>query len=137
MSKNLPLIAHVGIAVKDLNIAKQVYSTILGREIDSQEDVAGDHVQVAIFAGAGDEGKIELVSATSSQSPIARFIERKGAGLHHLCVYCDNIESKLAALKLAGVRLIDEKPRTGAEGKRIAFIHPESTDGVLIELQER
>ncbi|MDZ4722941.1 MAG: methylmalonyl-CoA epimerase [candidate division Zixibacteria bacterium] len=137
------IISHIGIAVADLQKSIAIYSTLLGNSPAHRESVADQHVEVAIFAGLESNlkgmthGRIELVAATSQQSPIARFISTRGEGLHHICMYCDDIEQKLAELKASGLRLIDETPRIGAEGKRIAFIHPASTGGVLIELEER
>ncbi len=136
-------ISHIGVAVADLEAAKTFYEQLLGRPADLEEEVAEQRVAVAMFAGrTGDasvlpHGRIELVAATSDDSPIAKFIAKQGEGLHHICVYVDDIEAKLQELDNAGVRLIDREPRIGAEGKRIAFVHPKSTGGVLIELEER
>jgi methylmalonyl-CoA/ethylmalonyl-CoA epimerase len=136
-----PLISHVGIAVKELDSAIIRWKLISGNHTPIIEDVPDQKVRVAMFttasaAGQGG-GRVELVAATSPDSPISRFIEKNGEGLHHVCIYVDNIETKLAELKSAGVRLIDDLPRIGAEGKRIAFVHPSSMGGVLIELEER
>jgi methylmalonyl-CoA epimerase len=93
---------------------------------------------VAIFPASGfPGGRIELLQATSPDSPIARHIDKRGEGLHHLCIYVNDIERKLAELKAVGFELIDESPRVGAEGNRIAFVHPRDASGVLIELEER
>jgi methylmalonyl-CoA/ethylmalonyl-CoA epimerase len=136
-----PLISHVGIAVKELDSAIARWKLISGNQSPVIEDVADQKVRVAMFSTAGGSehigGRVELVAATSPDSPIARFIEKNGEGLHHICIYVDDIEAKLRELKAEGVRLIDELPRIGAEGKRIAFVHPSSMGGVLIELEER
>ena len=136
-----PLISHVGIAVKELETAIARWKLVSGNDTPVIEDVPDQKVRVAMFTSAGSSGhgggRVELVSATSPESPIARFIEKNGEGLHHVCIYVDDIEAKLAELKSAGVRLIDEQPRIGAEGKRIAFVHQGSMGGVLIELEER
>jgi methylmalonyl-CoA/ethylmalonyl-CoA epimerase len=135
------LISHIGIAVADLDAAVKTYKTLLGVAPSSAHEVADQKVKVAFFDSVSDEtipgGRIELLQATSDDSPIARFISRRGEGLHHICFYVDDLDSKLAELKAAGKRLIDETPRLGAEGHRIAFVHPEDSHGVLIELEER
>lgn len=134
---NKDLVSHIGIAVSDLEQAVKVYSTLLNGSEPEIHEVKEQQVRVAIFSGDNQSGRIELVSATSDESPVARFISKKGEGLHHICLYVDDIEAKLAELKKSGVRLIDETPRTGAEGGKIAFVHPSSCNGVLIELEER
>lgn len=131
------LISHVGIAVRDLEQAIKNYSLITGDKTPKIEEVSLDNVRVAIFTGEISGGRIELVAATSENSPIARFLKKRGEGLHHICIFVDDINSKLTELKMAGIRLIEESYRTGAEGKRIAFVHPENFNGVLIELEER
>jgi len=138
--KPKPLVSHVGIAVADLDAAITVYRTLTGSEPLLIEEVIDQQVRVAMFA-TGDDGaaggRVELLQATSDTSPIARYIERRGEGLHHICLYVDDIETRLHELREAGVRLIDEQPRRGAEGRRVAFVHPQSCHGVLIELEER
>lgn len=135
---NKPLISHVGIAVKDLEKAIKTYSIVTGDKSPVIDEVGSDNVKVAIFTNANNSGgRVELVSATSEESPIARFIKKRGEGLHHICIYVDDVDKKLAELKKAGVKLIDEKCRIGAEGKKIAFVHPENFNGVLLELEEK
>ena len=132
-----PLISHVGIAVKDLKAATATYKMITGDTNPYQTSVVDQKVAVAIFqTTSAPGGRIELVAATDTQSPIARFIEKNGEGLHHICIYVDDIETRLQEMKDAGMRLIDETPRIGAEGNKIAFVHPKDTHGVLIELEE-
>ena len=140
--ENSSLISHVGIAVKDLDAAMKQYALLAGHAADMIEEVPEQKVKVAMFAAAGAAGhgaggRVELLMATSEDSPIAKFVERKGEGLHHVCIYVSDIEKKLAELKAAGVRLIDETPRIGAGGCRIAFVHPAGANGVLVELEER
>lgn len=133
------LISHVGIAVKDLAAAVEAYRRITGCEPVLHE-VKDQHVRAAMFGPSGAYGvdaRLELLEATSDSSPVARFIDRQGEGLHHICLYVDDLDKRLSELKQAGVRLVDEKPRTGADGARIAFVHPASLNGVLIELEER
>nr|MBN2278416.1 methylmalonyl-CoA epimerase [candidate division Zixibacteria bacterium] len=132
-------ISHIGIAVDNLDKATEAYSSILGYPPVLVEEVSDQKVKVAMFASHNDphSGHIELLSGTEPGSPVSKFIEKRGPGLHHLAILVDDIEVKLAELKRQGYRLIDEKPRIGAGGKKIAFVHPASTGGVLMELQER
>ena len=131
----LEKIDHVGIAVRDLEQALQVFAEKLGFEIGGVEEIAEQKLKVA-FLPLG-ESKIELLQSSDSQGPVARFIEKRGEGLQHIAFKVKNIEECLARLKAGGVRLIDEKPRLGAGGARVAFLHPKSTCGVLIELCEQ
>jgi len=135
------LISHIGIAVGDLQTAIKRYGILTGDEKPLIEEMLDQKVRVAIFSrsnkrGCGAGGCIELVSATGPDSPVASFLAKRGEGLHHICVYVKDIEKKLSELKEKGVRLIDEKPRIGAGGTRIAFVHPTSMNGVLVELEE-
>ena len=125
---------HVGIAVRDLDTALAFYQDALGLEIERAEEVPSQHVRAQFVLVGG--ATLELVEATSTQSAIARSIERRGPGLHHLTLRVDDIAAVLARLKARGVRLIDEEPRTGAGGRLIAFIHPSAAHGVLVELTE-
>ncbi len=126
---------HIGIAVNNLEETLKVYQEVLGLELHGVEVVEEQKVKVA-FLPIGDT-EIELLEATSPDSPIAKFIEAKGQGVQHIAFKVDNIEKALEDMKTKGMRLIDEKPRYGAGGARIAFLHPKSTNGVLIELSER
>ena len=130
---------HIGIAVKDLAAALAFYRDALGLEIEAPEEVASQQVR-AHFIAVGDEGagevRLELLEATAPESAIARYIEKRGPGLHHITLRVDDIAQTLARLRARGVRLVDEAPRPGAEGSLIAFIHPASTGGVLIELKQ-
>lgn len=135
---------HIGIAVKDLASALAFYREALGLEVEAPEEVVSQHVRAHFIPlgaeahqGAAAPGvKLELLEATAPDSPIARFIEKKGPGLHHLTLRVDDIHAAVAQLKARGVRLIDETPRPGAEGSTIAFVHPSATHGVLIELKQ-
>ncbi len=134
------MLAHVGIAVRNLSQAIATYRLLLGREPSQVVDVPDQQVRVAIFEPATDDTastRVELLEPTSPQSPIRRFLDQRGEGLHHISIYVDDVEAKLAELSEAGFRLIDRSPRLGAEGCRIAFIHPGSANGVLVELQEK
>lgn len=133
---DIPHISHIGIAVKDLTSAIKQYTLITG-ETPEIITVIEQKVKVAIFKkGLSAGGRIELLEPTSDDSPIARFIEKRGEGLHHICVYVKDLNLKLEQLKKAGVTLIDDKPKVGAEGNLIAFVHPKDNNGVLLELEE-
>ena len=127
-------IDHIGIAVPDLEAAVAAFAAVLGAQPFSIEEVPDQKVRTAFFA-AGDTS-LELLVPTSDDSPISSFLAKRGAGLHHLCFEVPDLEAALAECKAKGMRLIDETPRIGAHGKRIAFLHPKSTGGVLIELCE-
>ncbi|HHU85254.1 MAG: methylmalonyl-CoA epimerase [Pelotomaculaceae bacterium] len=128
-------IDHVGIAVKDLEATLKLYEEVLGLKSTGTEVVEEQKVKVA-FLPTGDS-EVELLESTSPDGPIAKYIAKNGEGIQHLAFRVDNLEQRLAELKEKGIRLIDEKPRYGAGGARIAFLHPKSTFGVLIELCER
>src|ERR671914_3000848 len=125
---------HIGIAVANVEEALAFYRDALGLEIEAPEEVATQRVR-AHFIPAG-EAALELLEATAPDSPIAKFVEKRGPGLHHITLRVDDIRGALARLKARGVRLIDEEPRPGAEGSRVAFIHPSSAHGVLVELKQ-
>lgn len=127
-------IHHVGIAVESLRAAVPAFERLLGRAPDSEEVVEDQKVRVAVFALG--EGRIELLEATSPESPIARFLSQRGQGVHHVALVVADLSAVLAQLERAGVRLIDREPRAGAGKERIAFLHPASAAGVLIELVE-
>ena len=132
-----PLISHIGIAVADLEKAIEKFGLLSGGKPKICE-VTDQKVKVAIIESMDTEGgRIELVTPTSDDSPVAKYLAKKGEGLHHICIYVDDITTKLDELKKAGVRLIDETPRIGAEGNLIAFVHPKDMNGVLIELEEK
>jgi methylmalonyl-CoA/ethylmalonyl-CoA epimerase len=124
---------HVGVAVKNLDEAISVYRDILGFKLLGIHVLTERKVKVA-FLSTGGETQIELLEPLGSESPVAKFLESRGEGIHHIAIKVDNIEKTLEELKKKGVMLVDEKPRVGAEGKRIAFVHPKSTKGVLLEL---
>jgi len=125
-------IAHIGIAVRALDEILPFYRDVLG-----MPEVPLDDADGARIAGlAAGESLVELLEAEQADSPIAKFVAKRGPGIHHLCLAVDDIDATLERCRQAGVRLIDETPRLGAEGKRIAFLHPSATGGVLVELSE-
>ena len=130
----LEKIDHIGIAVTDLESSINFYRDQLKLEFQGTEVVEEQKVKVAFFPVA--ESRLELLEATTADSPVAKFIERRGQGVHHVAFKVKNLAEKLEMLKEQGVALIDEKPRLGADGALIAFIHPKATGGVLVELCE-
>lgn len=125
---------HIGIAVGDLDEALKFYRDALGLEVEAPEEVASQRVR-AHFIPVG-EAAIELLEATAEDSPIAKYVGKRGPGIHHITLRVDDIAGVLARLKEKGVRLIDDVPRPGAHGSLVAFIHPASAHGVLVELKE-
>ncbi len=125
-------IDHIGIAVKTLSEAAKTYEDALGLKRSSEDQVEEQGVRLAMLDIG--ESRLELLEPTRPDSPIGKFLSKRGEGLHHIAVRVENIELMLTNLKAAGMRLIDEKPRTGAHNSRVAFVHPSSTHGVLLEL---
>ncbi len=125
-------IAHLGIAIKDLDAGKNLYGKNLGLALKGDEVVETQKVKVS-FIGVG-ESNLELLLPTADDSPVAKFLENKGEGFHHLALEVEDLAGALEELKAAGVKLIDEKPREGAHGALVAFIHPKATYGLLLEL---
>lgn len=125
-------ISHIGVAVRDLTEILPFYREILQLPEVPLDDADGARI-VGLQAG---ESLVELLEAESQASPIAKFVAKRGPGIHHICFAVDDLDGTLARCQSAGLRLIDETPRIGAEGKRIAFLHPASTAGVLVELTE-
>jgi methylmalonyl-CoA/ethylmalonyl-CoA epimerase len=128
----LTKINHIGIAVKSLDESLPFYRDNLGMEFKGIEEVAEQKVRVAMLQVG--ESKIELLEPMSEDSPVAKFIEKNGPGIHHLAYEVADIEAAIVRLMAEGARMIDEKPRAGAHGTRIAFVHPKSSNGVLTEL---
>jgi methylmalonyl-CoA epimerase len=126
---------HVGVAVKNLDEAISVYRDVLGFKLEGVHVLTERKVRVA-FLSTGGEASIELLEPLGNDSPVAKFLESRGEGIQHVAVKVENIETTLEELKGKGVVLVDDKPRAGAEGKKIAFVHPKSTKGVLLELCE-
>lgn len=125
-------IAHIGIAVRALDELLPLYRDVLGMPEVPLDDADG----AAIAGLAAGESLVELLEAQTDDSPIARFVAKRGPGIHHVCFAVDDLDGTLDKCRAAGLRLIDETPRIGAEGKRIAFLHPSGTGGVLVELTE-
>jgi len=128
-------IEHIGIAVDNFKEDAPFWKLLMSGTNEYDEEVYEQKVNTKIFDTT--KGKIELLEATDNASPIAKFINKRGKGIHHICLHVENIENALNELNDAGITLIDNEPRTGAEGYKIAFIHPKSTGGVLVELAEK
>ena len=126
---------HVGIAVEDLRVALDFFRDALALDVEMPEDVPSQRVR-AHFIPVG-ESTLELLEATADDSPIAKFVAKRGPGLHHVCLRVEDIVAALAELKGRGIRLIDETPRPGAHDSLVAFLHPSSTHGVLVELKQK
>ena len=128
-------IDHLGIAVNSIDAGKNFWTEALGLEFEGTETVAEQKVTTAFFPVG--ESEVELLESTAPDGPVAKYIEKKGEGIQHVAFRVANIEEAISELKEKGVRMIDEKPRIGAGGARIAFLHPKSTNGVLVELCQR
>jgi methylmalonyl-CoA/ethylmalonyl-CoA epimerase len=128
-------INHLGIAVNSIEESKNFWEGILGLSFEGSETVEEQKVTTAFFPVG--ESEVELLESTAPDGPVAKYIEKKGQGIQHVAFQVENIEAALAELKEKGIRLIDEKPRKGAGGAMIAFLHPKSTNGVLVELCEK
>lgn len=128
-------IDHLGIAVNNMAEGKNFWSDVLGLKFEGAETVAEQKVTTAFFPVG--ESEVELLESTSPDGPVAKFIEKKGTGFQHVAFRVENIEEALAELKAKGIQLIDQEPRKGAGGAKIAFLHPKATGGVLVELCER
>ncbi len=128
-------IDHIGIATRGIDETARFWREVLNLEITETEEVAAQKVRVAMLAIG--ESRIELLEATSDDSPISKFLDKRGPGIHHIAVRVDDIRGALATLKRNRARLIDEEPRMGARGCLVAFVHPSSTGGVLLELVQQ
>ena len=127
-----PRIAHVGIAVTDIDSALAFYRDVLGLEPHAPEEADGATIVSVPFGDA----QVELLAPTEADSPIARFLARRGPGIHHICYRVPDLDAAIEACRKAGYRLVDEVPRKGAAGRRIAFVHPKATAGILLELTD-
>jgi len=132
---NILKIDHLGIAVNSIEEGKNFWTDVLGLKFEGTETVEAQKVTTAFFPVG--ESEVELLESTAPDGPVAKFIEKKGQGMQHIAFRVENIEAALEELKEKGIRLIDEKPRKGAGGAKIAFLHPKATQGVLVELCER
>ena len=125
-------IEHIGIAVEDLKVSNLLFEKLFGNPPYKEEEVASEGVKTSFFINGPN--KIELLEATNENSPIAKFLEKKGEGIHHIAFDVENIEEEILRLQKEGFVLINDKPKKGADNKLVVFLHPKSTNGVLIEL---
>lgn len=125
-------IEHIGIAVKDLEVSNNIFEKLLGTPSYKMEEVLSEGVRTSFFASGPN--KIELLQATNKESPIAKYIEKKGEGVHHIAFAVDDIVAEIKRLKKEGFTVLNETPKKGADNKLVAFIHPKSANGVLVEL---
>lgn len=131
----VPVVDHIGIAVPDLERALRLWSALLGRPPRGRESVASEGVRLAFF-GEG-AGRVELLEPLGTDSPVGRFLRRRGGGVHHVCLRVEDLEAALGRAREAGAELVPPGIREGAGGSRVAFLHPRSTGGILLELSER
>lgn len=125
-------IEHIGIAVKDLNQANDLFRKLFGEAAYKQEAVESEHVATSFFQIGPN--KVELLEASNDESPISKFIQKKGEGIHHIAFEVDDIRTEMARLKEEGFQLLNDEPKKGADNKLVCFLHPKSTNGVLVEL---
>lgn len=125
-------IEHIGIAVKDLEVSNNIFEKLLGAPSYKMEEVLSEGVRTSFFANGPN--KIELLQATNEDSPIAKYIEKRGEGVHHIAFAVDDIVAEIARLKKEGFTILNEIPKKGADNKLVAFIHPKTANGVLVEL---
>ena len=129
-----PSIHHIAIVVRDMDAALEFYSETLGLEVIERREVLEEGVEIAFLPAGG--GEIELLRPLSDEGGVARFLDKRGEGLHHVCLAVEDIEAAMERLRAAGARLMSESPRVGARGTRYVFVHPKSAHGVLLELYE-
>ena len=140
MSAQSPLgkrIDHIAIVVRDLDAALRVYRDVLGLPLERIEEVPAEKVKVAFLPLPEGDGEVELVQPTADDTGIARFLEKRGEGMHHICFEVDDIQAAMAQMATNGLQILEDRPRLGSQGQKYVFIHPKTAHGVLIELYER
>ena len=130
-------IDHIAIVVQDLDAGLRVYRDVLGLPLERVEEVSAEKVKVAFLQLPEGDGKVELVQPTADDTGVARFLARRGEGIHHICFEVYDIQVAMDEMAASGLRVLEEKPRVGSQGQKYVFIHPETAHGVLIELYER
>lgn len=129
-------IDHIAIVVKDIEAALSVYRDALDLPLDHVEDVPAEKVKAAFLPMPEGQSKIELIQPTSADSGVARFLDKRGEGIHHICITVDNIEESIVKMAAKGLQILEETPRVGSHGQKYVFVHPKTTHGVLLELYE-
>jgi methylmalonyl-CoA/ethylmalonyl-CoA epimerase len=130
-------IDHIAVVVQDLDAALQVYRDALALPLERVEDIPGEQVKVAFLPLPEGDGEVELVQPTSDDTGIARYLAKRGEGMHHICFEVDDIQAAMDELVASGLQVLEEEPRLGSQGQKYVFIHPKTAHGVLIELYER
>jgi methylmalonyl-CoA epimerase len=130
-------IDHIAIVVQDLDAALGVYHDVLGLPLERVEEVPAEKVKVAFLPLPKGDGEVELVQPTADDTGIARYLAKRGEGMHHICFEVDDIQAAMAKMAASGLQVLEEKPRVGSQGQKYVFIHPKTAHGVLIELYER
>jgi methylmalonyl-CoA epimerase len=130
-------IDHIAIVVQNLDAALRVYHEVLGLPLERVEDVPAEKVRVAFMPLPEGDGEVELVQPTAEDTGIARYLAKRGEGMHHICFEVDDIQAAIAEMAASGLQVLEEKPRLGSQGQKYVFVHPKSAHGVLIELYER
>ena len=133
----LKQIDHIAIVVQNLDAALRVYHEVFGLPLERVEDVSAEKVRVAFLPLPEGDGEVELVQPTAEDTGIARYLAKRGEGMHHICFEVDDIQAAMAEMAASGLQVLEEKPRLGSQGQKYVFIHPKSAHGVLIELYER
>jgi methylmalonyl-CoA epimerase len=133
----LKQIVHMAVVVQDLDAALRVYHEVLGLPLERVEDVAAEKVRIALLPLPEGDAKVELVQPTAEDTGIARFLAKRGEGMHHICFEVDDIQAAMAEMAASGLQVLEEEPRLGSQGQKYVFVHPKSAHGVLIELYER
>jgi methylmalonyl-CoA epimerase len=136
-SKSPKRIDHIAIVVRDLDAALRMYRDVLGLPLERVEEVPAEKVKVAFLPLPEGDGEIELVQPTADDTGIARYLAKRGEGMHHICFEVDDIEAAMTEMAASGLQVLEEKPRQGSQGQKYVFIHPKTAHGVLIELYER
>jgi methylmalonyl-CoA epimerase len=130
-------IDHIAIVVQDLDAALRVYHDVLGLPLERVEEVPAEKVKVAFLPLPKGDGEVELVQPTADDTGIARYLAKRGEGMHHICFEVDDIQAAMAKMAASGLQVLEEEPRVGSQGQKYVFIHPKTAHGVLIELYER
>ncbi len=137
IGKSTKRIDHIAVVVRDLDAALRVYHDVLGLPLERVEEVPAEKVKVAFLPLPEGDSEVELVQPTADDTGIARYLAKRGEGMHHICFEVEDIEAAMSDLSAAGLKVLEEKPRLGSQGQKYVFIHPKTAHGVLIELYQR
>jgi methylmalonyl-CoA/ethylmalonyl-CoA epimerase len=137
IDKSTKRIDHIAVVVRDMDAALRVYHEVLGLPLERVEEVPAEKVRVAFLPLPEGDSEVELVQPTADDTGIARYLAKRGEGMHHICFEVDDIEAAMSELSAAGLQVLEEKPRLGSQGQKYVFVHPKTAHGVLIELYQR